>query len=83
MCDVKHKPVKINTQNIKLDAFLKYVGKVSTGGEAKALIKKGKVFVNDVLCLSRGKKIFSGDSIKLKSSSPEVYEVKYCEDSRT
>lgn len=81
MCCTKKELVKIKTENIKLDAFLKYIGKTSTGGEAKTLIKEGKVLVNDVLCLSRGKKIFSGDSIKLKSSSPEVYEVKYCEDS--
>lgn len=81
MCCTKKELVKIKTENIKLDAFLKYIGKTTTGGEAKTLIKEGKVFVNDVLCLSRGKKIFSGDFVKLKTGDIEIYEVRSCEDS--
>lgn len=81
MCCTKKELVKIKTENIKLDAFLKYIGKTSTGGEAKILIKKRKVFVNDVLCQNRGRKIVSGDFVKLKSGDIEIYEVRSCEDS--
>ena len=40
MCDSRTKSIEINTENIKLDSFLKFIGVVSTGGEAKDIIKK-------------------------------------------
>ena len=39
--------IKIKTEFIKLDSFLKWAGAVSLGSEAKAYIQEGLVKVND------------------------------------
>lgn len=48
---------------IKLDQFLKLVGAVSTGGQAKELIQAGKVEVNDAVETRRGRKLMQGDRV--------------------
>ena len=48
---------------MKLDQFLKWNNLVSSGGEAKFLIKSGKVKVNGEIELRRGRKLNSGDKI--------------------
>lgn len=53
-------PVNIKTEYIKLDALLKYVSAVMTGGEAKMVIEDGLVRVDGERCLQRGKKIRNG-----------------------
>lgn len=58
--------VKISTEFIKLDALLKFASLVGSGGEAKMLIQDGKVLVNGEVCTMRGKKIRSGDVVKLE-----------------
>ncbi|MBO7395529.1 MAG: S4 domain-containing protein YaaA [Ruminococcus sp.] len=58
--------VKISTEFIKLDALLKFASLVGSGGEAKMLIQDGKVLVNGEVCTMRGKKIRSGDTVKLE-----------------
>ena len=50
---------------MKLDQFLKWQGIVSTGGEAKILIKRGEVSVNGLVELRRGRKLCTGDEICL------------------
>ena len=50
---------------MKLDQFLKWVGEVDTGGQAKNLIKSGKISVNGILELKRGRKLNEGDIICL------------------
>ncbi len=50
---------------MKLDQFLKWQGMVSTGGEAKYLIKTGQVLVNEAIETRRGRKLTSGDLICL------------------
>ncbi len=57
----KHVPVAITTENIRLDAALKFASAVSTGGQAKMVILDGLVKVNGEICLSRGKKLREGD----------------------
>jgi len=57
--------VRINGEWIKLDALLKFASLVSSGGEAKVLIKSGEVFVNKDACTSRGKKIRPGSVVRL------------------
>jgi len=57
--------VKINTEYIKLDQFLKWVNLVSSGAEAKMLITDGQVIVNDEVELRRGKKLRKNDIIKV------------------
>lgn len=58
--------IKISTEFIKLDALLKFASLVGSGGEAKMLIQDGHVLVNGEVCTMRGKKIRSGDVVKLE-----------------
>ncbi len=55
--------VKINTEYIKLDQLLKFSNLVSTGGQAKEEILNGKVKLNGVVELRRGKKVYKGDIV--------------------
>ncbi|MDF2568340.1 MAG: hypothetical protein K0R90_1796 [Oscillospiraceae bacterium] len=55
--------IEIRTESIKLDQLLKFVGFAETGGHAKEIIAEGIVFVNDEICLQRGKKIHDGDKV--------------------
>ena len=57
--------IKITTEFIKLDALLKFVSLVGSGGEAKQLIQDGEVLVNGEVCTMRGKKIRPGDRVEL------------------
>ncbi|MBO5343507.1 MAG: S4 domain-containing protein YaaA [Ruminococcus sp.] len=57
--------IKITTEFIKLDALLKFASMVGSGGEAKMLIQDGQVLVNGEVCTMRGKKIRSGDTVKI------------------
>lgn len=51
--------------SIKLDQFIKWVGAVQTGGEAKLLIQDGRVKVNGKVELQRGRKLVEGDRVLL------------------
>lgn len=57
--------ISITTEYIKLDALLKFSGLADTGGEAKILIQDGQVLVNGEVCTMRGKKIRSGDNVRI------------------
>ena len=48
---------------MKLDQFLKFRGIVQTGGEAKLIIKSGKISVNGIVENRRGRKLIDGDQI--------------------
>ena len=50
--------VKISTEFIKLDQFLKWIAVVDSGSEAKEIILDGKVKVNDEVETRRGRKIY-------------------------
>lgn len=56
--------MKINSEYIKLDSFLKAVDAVSSGGEAKLLIGDGRVMVNGAVELRRGRKLYPGDRVE-------------------
>ena len=56
----------ISTEFIRLDAFLKLVGAVPTGGQAKACIQEGMVRVNGEPCVQRGKNLRPGDTVALE-----------------
>lgn len=58
--------IKINTDYIKLEQVLKLANIVSTGGQAKLMIKDGQVKVNGDMCLQRGKKVRKGDVISIQ-----------------
>lgn len=55
--------IKITTEFIKLEAFLKLANLVGSGGEAKVLIQDGMVTVNGAVCTQRGKKLRPGDTV--------------------
>jgi ribosome-associated protein len=50
---------------LRLDQFLKWQGLVGTGGEAKLRIQQGDVRVNGELEQRRGRKLQTGDRVKL------------------
>lgn len=53
--------IKIHTEFIKLQDLLKFAGTVETGGDAKLIIREGRVSVNGEACSMRGKKLRPGD----------------------
>jgi ribosome-associated protein len=55
--------IKIDTDTIKLEQYLKYTGVCKSGGEAKVLIQSGKVAVNGEVCRMRGKKLRCEDDV--------------------
>lgn len=57
--------IKINSEFIKLDQFLKWAGVVSAGADAKLLIFDGLVKVNGEVEVRRGKKLRTGDIIEV------------------
>lgn len=64
--------VKINTEIIKLDSFLKWCGAVSLGSEAKIYIQDGQVKVNGEVETRRGKKLTYGDTVEFEG---EIYKI--------
>jgi len=48
---------------MKLDQFLKWQNMVSSGGEAKIIIKSGSVTVNGQIETRRGRKLSKGDKV--------------------
>ncbi|AFY58105.1 hypothetical protein Riv7116_5739 [Rivularia sp. PCC 7116] len=60
---------------IKLDQFLKLLGIVQTGGQAKHLIVDGAVKVNGILETRRGRKLVTGDKITIENQTFEVGEL--------
>ena len=67
---IKVKPPKppteipIQTDFIRLDAFLKLANAVESGGQAKLAIQEGRVRVNGEVCPLRGKKLHPGDVVR-------------------
>ena len=68
----KMNEVKINTEFIKLDSFLKWCGAASLGSEAKMYILDEMVKVNDEICTQRGKKIRPGDIVEFNGEKYKV-----------
>ena len=64
--------IKINTEIIKLDAFLKWAGIVSSGSDAKLYIQDELVKVNNEICTQRGKKLKVGDIVSFEDSDFEI-----------
>ena len=48
---------------IKLDQFLKLVGVVGTGGQAKVMIQSAEIRVNGTIETRRGRKLRQGDLV--------------------
>lgn len=66
------KEIKITTEYIKLDQFLKWVGIAENGVEAKYFIQEEQVEVNKEIETRRGKKLYSGDIVKFNKEEYKV-----------
>jgi len=66
--------ISIHTEYIKLADAMKLARAVGSGGEAKLLIQDGLVSVNGEVCLMRGKKLRSGDTVSMDGR--ELFKVK-------
>ncbi|WP_088242585.1 RNA-binding S4 domain-containing protein [Calothrix rhizosoleniae] len=55
--------MKIRDGTIKLNQFLKLMGIVPTGGQAKLMIQGGEVLVNGMVETRRGKRLLPGDQV--------------------
>lgn len=64
--------VKITSEYITLGQFIKFVGIISNGAEAKFYLANNKTYINDELDSRRGRKIYPGDVVKINK---EVYKV--------
>ncbi|MGL5054321.1 MAG: S4 domain-containing protein YaaA [Fusobacteriaceae bacterium] len=60
--------ITIKTDFIKLDQFLKWVGIVDSGVDAKYFIQEGLVLVNGEPELRRGRKLYPEDKVKFQDS---------------
>ena len=64
--------IKIETDIIKLDSFLKWAGIAVLGSEAKFYIKNEDIKVNGEIETQRGKKLVKGDIVEFNN---EVYKI--------
>ncbi|MCR6516375.1 MAG: S4 domain-containing protein YaaA [Clostridium sp.] len=64
--------IKINTEFIKLDAFLKWAAIATSGSEAKIFILEEMVKVNGEICTQRGKKIRVSDIVEFEGEQFKV-----------
>lgn len=64
--------IKINTEYIKLDQLLKLSNIVSSGGEAKVIIKEELVKLNGKVEIQRGKKIRANDIVEFEGKKVKV-----------
>ena len=63
----EQKTVKIETEFIRLDNFLKLCDAVQSGGHAKIVIQDNEVKVNDEICNMRGKKLRTNDKVEFEN----------------
>ena len=66
------KEININTEFIKLDAFLKWAGIASLGSEAKIYILEEMVKVNGEVCTQRGKKLRVNDTVEFEGETNKI-----------
>ena len=64
--------IKINTDIIKLDSFLKWASLVGSGAEAKLIIQDGLIKVNSEICTQRGKKLIKGDIVSFENTNYKI-----------
>ena len=68
----EHRQIGIDSDFIRLDALLKLVNAVMTGGHAKIVIQDGEVLVNGETCTMRGKKLYKGDKVEFDGQGFEI-----------
>ena len=61
------KEIKIQTETIQLDQFLKWADITESGGQTRMLIAKKKIFLNGEICTVKRKKIHPKDIVKVEN----------------
>lgn len=64
--------ITINTDFIKLDQLLKFSGAADTGAMAKDMILSEMVYYNGEICTMRGKKVRSGDIVRIEFEDEDL-----------
>lgn len=64
--------IQLKEEFIKLGQALKAVGLVSSGLEAKIVIKEGQVSVNGEVEYQRGKKLYEGDMVSFNGETIKI-----------
>ena len=64
--------IQLKEEFIKLGQALKAVGLVSSGLEAKIVIKEGEVSVNGEVEYQRGKKLYEGDIVEFNGETIKI-----------
>ncbi len=72
------KEIIINTDYIKLNAFLKYADIISVGSDAKTMIQQQKIKVNNQIVSERGKKLRQSDVVEVEGFGKYIIEAKEC-----
>ena len=65
--------VKIETEMIQLDQFLKWASILQSGGEIRFLLDEQRIFVHGELCSAKRKKLHVGDIVEIKGIG--TYEI--------
>ena len=61
--------IKIYSEPITLGQFLKFIGIIDSGGDVKNFLESNEVLVNNIKENRRGKKLFSGDLVKINKEN--------------
>ena len=64
--------IAISSEYIKLDQFLKWVGIVESGTDAKFVIQSGEIRVNNEVELRRGRKLYPEDIVSFEGKKYKV-----------
>lgn len=64
--------VKITSEYITLGQFIKFVGIISNGAEAKMYLATNEAYINNELDTRRGRKIYPGDVVKVNKKEYKV-----------
>ncbi|MCH4187526.1 MAG: RNA-binding S4 domain-containing protein [Megasphaera sp.] len=58
--------IKIKTDMIQLDQFLKWASVLQSGGEIRILLDEQRIYINGELCTAKRKKLHPGDVVDIK-----------------
>ena len=61
------KEIKIQTETIQLDQFLKWADITESGGQTSMLIANKMIFVNGENCTVKRKKLYPNDIVKVEN----------------
>lgn len=58
--------IKIKTDMIQLDQFLKWASILQSGGEIRVLLDEQRIYVNGEICTAKRKKLYPGYVVDIK-----------------